>query len=299
MKVLITGGTGSLGNYLVPPLQKRGYQIAIFSRDEFKQHRMKQNFPDLTYFVGDVRNIHRLREVVRTFKPNLIIHAAAMKRIEVGEDNPYEVVLTNIIGAKNVVEIAKDQGINAIGVSTDKAVKPVNVYGMSKAIQERIFTNEGFNCVRYGNVVGSRGSVIPLFAKLAKEGKPLTITNPEMTRFLLELKDAVDLIFQAMDNKPDGLIFVKKSPMATVKDIASVFSDKISIIGERPGEKLHEVLVSEDEMPRTTETEKYFIIGRKQVSKKRWEYSSSNTKRLEKEELKRLLKVWREDEKEI
>jgi len=299
MNILISGGTGSLGNYLTPSLLKLKYMVAIFSRDEYKQATMRQKYPELKYYIGDVRDFKRLKEVVLDFKPNLIIHAAAMKRIEVCEENPFETVLTDIAGGKNVVEISKEKNIDAIAISTDKAVKPVNVYGMCKAIQERIFTNAGFNCVRYGNVVGSRGSVIPLFKKLAAEGKPLPVTNPKMTRFMLLLENAVGLIFEAMKSEKKGVIFVRKSPSACVEDIASLFSNKTVLVGERPGEKIHEVLVSEEEMPRTIETENFFIIGKSVCNDKHQEYTSENTKRLTKPELKEMLKEWLKKGEEI
>jgi UDP-N-acetylglucosamine 4,6-dehydratase/5-epimerase len=299
MRILITGGTGSLGNYLVPYLNNSNYKTAIYSRDEYKQSIMKGEHQNLSYFIGDVRDYKRLKEVVLEFNPDIIIHAAAMKRIEICEEHPYEAVLTDIQGGKNVVDICKEFNKKAIAISTDKAVKPVNVYGMCKAIQERIFTNAGFNCVRYGNVVGSRGSVIPLFRKLAKEKKPLTVTNPKMTRFLLLLENAVELIFEAIKSDNSGAIFVRKSSSATVEDIARLFSDKITIIGERKGEKIHEVLVSEEEMGRTTETEKFYIIGKNIVNVTHKEYTSENTERLSKETLKELLKDWLKDGQEI
>ncbi|MEM2131104.1 MAG: polysaccharide biosynthesis protein [Candidatus Woesearchaeota archaeon] len=299
MKYLITGGTGSLGNYIVPHLLKEKNKIAIYSRDEFKQSVMKQKFSDLNYYVGDVRDYNRLREVIIDFKPEIIIHAAAMKRIEICEENPFETVKTDVIGGKNIVDLANEFNIKAIAVSTDKAVKPVNVYGMSKAIQERIFTNAGFNCVRYGNVIGSRGSVIPLFKKLSDSKKTLTITNPKMTRFLITLNDAIELIFEAIKDKREGYIFVKKAPSSTVQEIADYFSKDQKVIGERKGEKLHEVLVSEEEMQRAIETDKYYIIGKEIISEKRFEYTSENTRRLTKEELKKLLDEWKKEALEI
>jgi UDP-N-acetylglucosamine 4,6-dehydratase len=299
MKVLITGGTGSLGNYLVPYFNKLNYKTAIYSRDEYKQSIMRNIFSQLCYFIGDVRDYKRLREVILEFNPDLIIHAAAMKRIEVCEEHPYETVLTDIQGGKNVVDICKEFDKKAIAISTDKSVKPVNVYGMCKAIQERIFTNAGFNCVRYGNVVGSRGSVIPLFKKLSNEKKPLTVTNPKMTRFLLLLENAVELIFETIKSDKKGVIFVRKSPAATVEDIAHVFSERITIIGERKGEKVHEVLVSEEEMARTTETDKFYIIGKDIINENHREYTSENTERLSKDALKELLKDWLKESQEI
>ncbi|MEM2139025.1 MAG: polysaccharide biosynthesis protein, partial [Candidatus Woesearchaeota archaeon] len=204
-----------------------------------------------------------------------------------------------VIGGKNIVDLANEFNIKAIAVSTDKAVKPVNVYGMSKAIQERIFTNAGFNCVRYGNVIGSRGSVIPLFKKLSDSKKTLTITNPKMTRFLITLNDAIELIFEAIKDKREGYIFVKKAPSSTVQEIADYFSKDQKVIGERKGEKLHEVLVSEEEMQRAIETDKYYIIGKEIISEKRFEYTSENTRRLTKEELKKLLDEWKKEALEI
>lgn len=288
-RILITGGTGSLGHQLVPVLLKRGLEVGVYSRDEFKQYEMAKQFPEVAFFVGEIRHLSRLREVLRQFRPDTIIHAAAMKRIEVCEANPYETVLTDLVGGKNVVEAATEYGINALAVSTDKCVKPVNVYGMCKAIQERLFVQAGFNCVRYGNVIGSRGSVIPLFQEQHRAGKPLTVTDLEMTRFLLLFSHAIELVFKALEAPPEGLVFVRKSPAATVGDLARLFSDRIQVVGERPGEKLHESLISEEEMLRTRESGDYFMVMRSPAGRARVEYTSANTERLQGASLKALV----------
>jgi FlaA1/EpsC-like NDP-sugar epimerase len=290
--ILITGGTGSLGKVLTRRLLAEGTdspaKIIIFSRDEAKQHQMRieyqkqtrttdeiiyHNFERLIEFrIGNVRDYHAVAGVLR--QADMIINAAALKQVPSCEYFPYEAVLTNITGAENIVRAIKEQNLGVetvIGISTDKACKPVNTMGMSKAIQERIWISANlthpatrFICVRYGNVLASRGSVIPLFREQIAKGGPLTVTTPEMTRFLLSLNDAVDTIFAALKWAKPGEIYIPKIKSAKVTDIATILSGAAAIpvefTGIRPGEKIHEVLVSEEEAWRTYDRNQYFAI---------------------------------------
>lgn len=290
--ILITGGTGSLGKILVKRLlsgeEGNPERIIVFSRDEAKQHEMRMTYlhrseatdeiiyknykNKLQFYIGDVRDFHSVARALKGV--HMVFNAAALKQVPTCEYFPYEAVLTNIQGAENIVRAIRDLNIpveTVVGISTDKACKPINVMGMTKALQERIFITANiynpktrFICVRYGNVLASRGSVIPLFVDQIKNGGPITITTPEMTRFLLTLEEAVDIIIEAVKNALPGQTFIPKVPSANVVDIADALigSNKIEkkIIGIRPGEKIHEILVSEEECHRTTENGKYYVI---------------------------------------
>jgi UDP-glucose 4-epimerase len=291
--VLITGGTGSLGKTMTRRILAgrlgRPRKIIIFSRDEAKQHDMRlayknrtvatdeiiyDNFDDLVEFrIGDVRDYHSIAAVLRT--ADIVFNAAALKQVPSCEYFPYEAVRTNIEGPENIIRAIRENKLPVevvVGISTDKACKPINVMGMTKAIQERLFISANiscpetrFICVRYGNVLASRGSVIPLFVSQIKAGGPLTITTKNMTRFLLSLEDAVDVIFAAVKEAKRGEIFVPRVPSARVLDIAKILiagrKIKVKIIGIRPGEKLHEILISEEECPRTSQRNEYFVIA--------------------------------------
>jgi len=291
-KILITGGTGSLGKVLVSRVLSsemgRPDKVIIFSRDEAKQNAMRMafknrriatdeiiyhNFEDLLEFrIGDVRDFHALASALRD--SDIVFNAAALKQVPTCEYFPFEAVRTNIEGAENIVRAIRELQLSVetvVGVSTDKACKPVNVMGMTKAIQERIFLSANltcpstrFICVRYGNVLASRGSVIPLFLEQIRCGGPITITSPLMTRFLLSLDQAVDVIFAAVRSGKRGETFIPHVPSAKVCDIAAalVGERKIetTIMGIRPGEKIHEILVSEEECHRTVESEGYYVI---------------------------------------
>jgi FlaA1/EpsC-like NDP-sugar epimerase len=250
-------------------------QIRIFSRDEKKQWEMRAAFPDFRYVIGDVRDPDRLADAMRGV--DLVFHAAALKQVPSCEQYPWEAIKTNTIGSQNVCAAALDAGVKVVvALSTDKAVKPVNAMGMSKAMMEKIvcaqnlFTQETiFCCVRYGNVMGSRGSVIPLFRKTIEEGRPIPITVREMTRFLLTLDQSVELVHHAMTHAKGGEIFVRKAPACTVADLAATMArmysprgadHPIEDVGIRPGEKIHEVLVNEYEMQRSIEDTGYFVI---------------------------------------
>lgn len=273
--ILITGGTGSFGNRVATHLTSLNpRRIIIYSRDEKKQWEMQQRFPDFDYVIGDVRDLNRVREVMRGV--DLVFHAAALKQVPSCEAYPYEAFQTNTVGSHNVCEAALRAGVRTVvALSTDKAVKPVNAMGMSKAMMEKIVcaknqtaTDTRFCCVRYGNVMGSRGSVIPLFRKQIEAGGPVTLTVGHMTRFLMTLDESVDLVVHAMTCATGGEIFVRKAPAATMSDLARALIAKyaggvevpVRTIGIRPGEKVDEVLVNEYEIQRALEADDYFTI---------------------------------------
>jgi UDP-N-acetylglucosamine 4,6-dehydratase/5-epimerase len=300
--VLITGGTGSFGNRVAAHLSALGpRRIRIFSRDEKKQWEMQQRLPDFEYIIGDVRDPERLRTALRGV--DLVFHAAALKQVPSCEAYPYEAFQTNAVGSHNVCEAALRAGVRTVvALSTDKAVKPVNAMGMSKAMMEKIVCSRNqvpldtrFCCVRYGNVMGSRGSVIPLFRKQIEAGGPITMTVGHMTRFLMTLDESVDLVVHAMSHAEGGEIFVRKAPAATVADLAKALITKyggrkkipVRTVGIRPGEKIDEVLVNEYELQRAGETKDYFTIHpeyRVPPGTSHYpvgtEYTSANTRRL-------------------
>jgi len=273
--ILITGGTGSFGNRVATHLASLNpRRIIVFSRDEKKQWEMHQRFPDFDYVIGDVRDADRLLQAMRGV--DLVFHAAALKQVPSCEAYPYEAFQTNTVGSHNLCEAALRAGVHTVvALSTDKAVKPVNAMGMSKAMMEKIVCAKNqasidtrYCCVRYGNVMGSRGSVIPLFRKQIEAGGPVTLTVPQMTRFLMTLDESVDLVVHAMTQAGGGEIFVRKAPAATVVDLASALILKygggadipVRTIGIRPGEKVDEVLVNEYEIQRSLESDRYFTI---------------------------------------
>lgn len=290
-RILVTGGTGSLGQTLVRRLLKgelgKPAKITVYSRDEAKQHYMRldymhrdaatddviyQNSQDLLSFrIGDVRDYPALTAAVRD--ADVVFHAAALKQVPSCEYFPVEAVQTNIIGAANLVRAIRENDLpveTVVGISTDKACKPINVMGMTKALQERVLleanrdSRTSFMCVRYGNVIASRGSIVPLFVEQVQKGQPLTVTLPEMTRFLLSLDRAVDTVFEAIQNGKPGQTFVPKVPAANIVDLAkAIIGDKdlpITFTGIRPGEKVHEIMVSEEECYRTIEQGDYYVI---------------------------------------
>jgi UDP-glucose 4-epimerase len=315
-RVLITGGTGSLGQAVVRRLltgeMGRPGKITVFSRDEAKQHYMRlsylhkeaatdeiiyRNFQELLSFrIGDVRDYSSVLRAVRD--SDVVIHAAALKQVPSCEYFPYEAVQTNIHGAHNLVRAIRENSTpvrTVIGISTDKACKPINVMGMSKALMERILVEANldypetrFICARYGNVVASRGSVVPLFVDQIARGGPVTITTTDMTRFLLKLDRAVDTVFAAIREAQPGETYVPRVPAARIVDVAEVLIDgrKIPTVvtGIRPGEKVHEIMVSEEECYRTITRGDYYVICpmlpelRPQIDRPalQTEYSSSN-----------------------
>lgn len=270
--ILITGGTGSFGRKFVETVLKkyRPKKLIIFSRDEMKQHEMQQIFdhPCLRYFVGDVRDRDRLHRAFHSV--DIVVHAAALKIVPTAEYNPFEVVKTNVIGAENVINVAIDNHVKkVIALSTDKAANPINLYGATKLCAEKMFVaannysplGTSFSVVRYGNVFGSRGSVVPLFKAYEKKGV-IPITDKRMTRFWISLEQGVHFVLKSMEQMKGGEIFVPKLPSIRILDLAKSVCPraKYKIIGIRPGEKLHETLVSKDEGLCTRELKEQFII---------------------------------------
>jgi len=311
--ILITGGTGSFGNRVAARiLEHRPREVRIFSRDEKKQWEMQRSYPHFRYFLGDVRNRHSLDAAMNAV--DYVFHAAALKQVPTCETFPWEAVQTNVMGAQNLCDAARDAGVKVVvALSTDKAVKPINAMGISKAMMEKIVCSQNefacktiFSCVRYGNVMGSRGSVIPLFRKQIHEGKPLSITVPSMTRFLMTLDQSVDLVFKAMTTSVGGELYVRRAPASTVRNLARAVARLYSARGEaypvvetgtRAGEKHHEVLVNEYELQRAIEDGEYFVVQpeyrryRAAVHSFGEEYTSANTQQLENvEEIVALLK---------
>ena len=272
--ILVTGGTGSFGKKFVEIMLRdyRPQRLVIFSRDELKQHEMRTSGFDhasLRYFIGDVRDVERLKRALSGV--TVVVHAAALKQVPACEYNPFEAIQTNIMGGRNVIDAAIDHGVPRIlALSTDKAVNPINLYGATKLCAEKVFVqanayagakNTRFSCARYGNVVGSRGSVIPVFLEQRRRGK-ITITDPRMTRFWLTLEQGVKFVIRCLEHMHGGEIFVPKIPSMRLVDLAETVAPgcQVEYIGIRPGEKLHEVLVSEDESRQTLETEDMYVI---------------------------------------
>ena len=319
-RVLITGGTGTFGNAVLQRFFALDIQeIRIFSRDEKKQEEMRMLYGDsrLKFHIGDVRELDSVAMAMDGV--DLVFHAAALKQVPSCEFYPLEALRTNALGAENVMNAAVAAGVKRVIVlSTDKAVYPINAMGISKAMMEKLMTakarlmgdNGTLICgTRYGNVMASRGSVIPLFIRQIKEGKPITVTDPEMTRFMMSIEDAVDLVIYAFMNGKSGDIFVRKAQAATVATIAEALKrifrsdNPIQLIGTRHGEKLYETLLTREEMARTEDLGKYYRIpadtrdlnynlyfteGEEKVSKEQ-DYNSHNTKRLDLGELIEML----------
>jgi len=318
--LLITGGTGSFGNTVLKRFLKTDVrEIRIFSRDEKKQEEMRiaLNNSKIKFYIGDVRDYESVSQAMKGV--DYVFHAAALKQVPSCEFYPMEAVRTNVIGTENVMNAASVNHVKKLVVlSTDKAVYPINAMGISKAMAEKLMVAKSriqlrddtvLCATRYGNVMASRGSVIPLFVSQIKEGKPLTITDPNMTRFLMSLEDSVDLVLYAYENSQQGDIFVQKAPASTVIDLAQalkeIFSSNsdIQIIGTRHGEKLYESLISREEMAhahdkggyyripadnRDLNYTKYFSEGEKEISMFD-DYTSHNTTRLNVAEVKGLL----------
>jgi UDP-N-acetylglucosamine 4,6-dehydratase len=271
--VLVTGGTGSFGRKFTETVLSRfsPKKLIIFSRDELKQSEMHRQFPQksIRYFIGDVRDRDRLRRAMRGV--DVVVHAAAMKQVPACEYNPLEAVQTNVIGGANIIEAAIDSGVKTVlALSTDKAVNPVNLYGATKLCAEKLFvqgnsySSEGgarFSCARYGNVVGSRGSVIPLFVEQRPTGV-ITVTDERMTRFWITLQQGVDFVIQCLGAMEGGEIFVPKIPSMHILELVKAIAPdcEIRFTGIRPGEKVHEVLVSEDESHGALEHDTFYMI---------------------------------------
>jgi len=274
--VLVTGGTGSFGKKFVSVmLQKyRPKKLIVLSRDELKQHDMRQVFSDsgnssIRYFIGDVRDRERLERAFHGV--DLVVHAAALKQVPACEYNPIEAIKTNIVGGINVIEAAINQGVKKVlALSTDKAVNPANLYGATKLCAEKLFVQGNaysgtggtrLSCVRYGNVVGSRGSVVPLFVEQRRTGQ-ITITDPRMTRFWLTLDQGVEFVIRCIEKMHGGEVFVPKIPSMNIMDLATALAPGCSVnnIGIRPGEKLHEALLSEDEARTAVELDDMYVV---------------------------------------
>ena len=271
---LITGGTGSFGQKFIKTLTDKynPKRVVVYSRDEDKQYKMSQTFNQkcMRYFLGDVRDSERLIEATRDI--DIIVHAAALKHVPSSEYNPLECIKTNIDGAKNVINAALRYNVKKIiALSTDKAANPINLYGATKLVSDKSFVSANnisgkrksiFSIVRYGNVVNSRGSVIPYFKKLIKENKPLTITDEKMSRFLITLQEGVDFVMQSLALMKGGEIFVPKLPSIKILEIAKILSpgSKVKFTGIRPGEKYDEILCPKDESHLTLEFKKYYLI---------------------------------------
>lgn len=270
--VLITGGTGSFGQAFakrllsIPTVER----LVIYSRGEHAQENMARRFGNgrIRYFIGDVRDRKRLEMAMRGI--DTVVHAAALKVVPIAEYNPTECVATNIGGAENVVMASMATGVKTvIALSTDKAVNPINLYGATKLCAEKIFIAANnlsagvprFSVVRYGNVVGSNGSVLPLFMKMAEEGKSLPVTHPNMTRFWIRMDEAINLVLMAINKTKGREIFIPKIPSINIADLATAISPNWHISGIRPGEKIHEVLINSDEAVYAKEYDGYFIIG--------------------------------------
>lgn len=319
--LLITGGTGSFGNAVLKGFISSGIsEIRILSRDEKKQDdlRKKYNNPKLKFYLGDVRDFSSIRNAIRGV--DYVFHAAALKQVPSCEFHPMEALKTNVLGTENVLEAAIQYDVEkVICLSTDKAVYPINAMGISKALMEKVMVAKARNLdnkkiivsgTRYGNVMASRGSVIPLFVEQIKSGLPITITDPEMTRFMMTLEDAVSLVIFAFENAKNGDIFVQKAPAATVQVLAQALVEllevpdhPIHVIGTRHGEKLYETLLSREEMVGAQDMGDYYRVqpdlrdlnygkfieqGEVKISKSE-DYNSHNTKRLNVQEVKKLL----------
>jgi len=327
--LLITGGTGSFGGAVLRRfLTTNIKEIRIFSRDELKQDDMRRYYGSakLKFYIGDVRDKNSIDDVMRGV--DYVFHAAALKQVPSCEFYPMQAVKTNVIGTENVLNSAIDFGIEkVICLSTDKAVYPINAMGASKAMMEKVIVAKGRNvkdtmiaCTRYGNVMASRGSVIPLFIEQIRNGLPMTVTDPNMTRFMMSLDQAVDLVLFAFENGESGDIFVQKAPAATVELLAHTLKNLlgkpknvVKVIGTRHGEKLYETLLTKEEMVKAIDLGDYYRVPSdarnlnynqffedgEEVITQAHEYHSHNTHRLNEEELRELLLNLKEIEDDV
>lgn len=318
--LMITGGTGSFGHTVLKRFLDTGVkEIRVFSRDEKKQEDMRLELANdkVKFYIGDVRDLDSISQAL--VGVDYVFHAAALKQVPSCEFYPMEAVKTNVLGTENVLNAAIHNDVKRVVIlSTDKAVYPINAMGISKAMAEKVVVAKSraipeggpiVCCTRYGNVMASRGSVIPLFVKQMKSGEPITVTDPNMTRFLMSLEDSVDLVLYAFEHAEQGDLFVQKAPASTVKDLAQGLKDvfkgdsPITVIGTRHGEKLYESLISREEMAKAEDMggyyripadnrdlnyKKYFVEGEVHVSEVD-DYTSHNTKQLSVEEVKTLL----------
>jgi len=319
-KILITGGTGSLGKELTKKLLEYDVDtIRVFSRDEYKQLQMESELEDsrLRYLIGDVRDKERLTRALDGI--DLVIHTAALKHVHVSEYNPFEAVKTNVYGSQNLIEACLDTNVKfVLAIGTDKAVSPYNTYGATKFLMERLFVAANnykgkrdikFTCVRYGNVLGSRGSIVPIFVNQIKKGKKITLTDPNMTRFTVTMSSALELIFRAIKNSVRGEIFVPKLKAYKTGDVMKAVMELLNAKNEvqripvRPGEKFHEALISKDEIRNTYEDKDDYLIIDKQIqldperqknkdivrTSLKEDYSSDKVELISKDEIKKIL----------
>jgi UDP-N-acetylglucosamine 4,6-dehydratase/5-epimerase len=319
-KILITGGTGFLGRAVTRRLLKENVStIRIFSREEFKQVEMESEFHDnrLRFLIGDIRDKERLSNAMKDI--DIVIHTAALKHVPVAEYNPFEAVKTNVNGAQNVIDACLENNVEIVlAVSTDKAVSPLNTYGATKLLMERLFVNANyykgsnktkFVCVRYGNVLGSRGSIVPKIVNQVLEGKKITVTDPTMTRFNITMNQAIELVLRSLKSNIGGEVFVPKLSAYTLKDLMNAIlelmnaKNEIETIAVRPGEKYHESLISIDEIRNTYETNMDYVLIDKSIpfinfpnfpytnkAELKEQYSSDKSNMLTKEEIKQILK---------
>ncbi len=320
--LLITGGTGSFGNAVLRRFMNTSFkEIRIFSRDEKKQDDMRHELqnPKVKFYIGDIRDRQSVDDAMSGV--DYIFSAAALKQVPSCEFFPLQAVQTNVLGTNNVLESAVAHGVkNVVVLSTDKAAYPINAMGISKAMMEKVAVAKGralgmnakttICCTRYGNVMASRGSVIPLWVEQLKAGKPITLTDPNMTRFMMTLDDAIDLVLYAWEHGANGDLFVQKAPAATLETLAKALKDlyrsdvEVKVIGTRHGEKLYETLVTREEMAKSEDMgnyyripcdsrdlnyDKYFVDGSEKASHVE-DYNSHNTRRLDVEGMKELLK---------
>ena len=321
LSILLTGGTGSFGNKFVEMTLKKynPKKLIIFSRDEMKQWHMAQKFNDkrLRFFLGDIRDKDRLFRAAD--EVDIIIHAAALKIVPTAEYNPFESVKTNIIGAMNLIDVAIERKVKkVIALSTDKACNPINFYGATKLASDKLFIAgnnyvgkklTSFSVVRYGNVIGSRGSVIPFFLELKKEKKQLTITDKKMTRFFTSLDDAVKMVWTGLKNMKGGETFVLKNPSIKILELAkAIDSNPVKDIGIRPGEKIDEMLISREESEHAydcgsyysilspiTERKKPTYLTKSKKVAKGFEYSSNKNKFLNSKEIKEIINKFKKN----
>jgi UDP-N-acetylglucosamine 4,6-dehydratase len=319
--ILVTGGSGSIGSEIVRKILRYEPKVVrVLSNDEnglFNLEQELQSYSNLRFLVGDVRDKERLRRAVENI--HLVFHAAALKHVPLCEYNPFEAVKTNVLGTQNVIEAAMEEGVEKlVTISTDKAVSPINVMGATKLLAERLtisanyykgFRKTVFSCVRFGNVLGSRGSALPLFRKQIENGGPVTITDPNMTRFVMSISKAVELVFKAVELAKGGEIFVLRMPALRIGDLAEVMvrelaascghkpeQIRLEIIGKRPGEKYDEELMTEEEAKNARSTKDMFIVlpdetGDKSIVRKRAkkDYTSKDYTRLTKKQIEALL----------
>lgn len=298
--LLITGGTGSFGTAMLARLahkteEKNQWQITVLSRDEKKQEDLRASFPDVRFVIGDTRDMQIVSQAMRGV--DYVFHAAALKQVPNCEDHPFEAIKTNIMGTENVLRAAGEYGVKrVVTLSTDKACYPINAMGMTKALAEKLtlnynkrYPNTDFVCTRYGNVLRSRGSVVPLWEQLERDGRPLVLTNPRMTRFLMTLDEAVDLVLHAFKDSDRECIYVLKSPSAFMEDVAKAISHNVIVGRIRPGEKLDEVLVTAEEMRRTIDCGAHFKITNKHQHAVQQQYCSANARLLSTPEIRAIL----------